>query len=202
MKRLTTLLFSVCLAASLITHGNATNINHQTIADSSAAALYSAGLFKGTGTAADGSPIFALDKIPTRNQGLIMFIRLLGKEEEALSDAWDIPFTDVSDFMRPYVGYGYAHGLTAGTTATTFSGKEILSANQYCAFILRALGYTSDQDFTVRNASEFGSSIGLVWEEFRSGPESFTRGDLAIISYSALRFKAPILSFTKFMRIF
>ena len=66
-----------------------------TKATHAADALYELGLFKGTGTNADGTPIFDLDKTPTRNQAVIMLVRLLGKEEEALSGTWELPFTDV-----------------------------------------------------------------------------------------------------------
>ena len=74
-------------------------------ATKAAEALYELGLFKGTGTNPDGTPIFDLDKTPTRNQAIIMLVRLLGKEEEAKAGTWDIPFTDVSDAMRSYIGY-------------------------------------------------------------------------------------------------
>ena len=69
---------------------------------SSAEALHDLGLFQGTGTNADGTPIYDLDKTPTRNQALIMLVRLLGKEAEAKAGAWDIPFTDVSEGMKPW----------------------------------------------------------------------------------------------------
>ena len=54
-------------------------------ATEAAEALYELGLFRGTGTNEDGTPIFDLDKTPTRNQAVIMLVRLLGKEEEALA---------------------------------------------------------------------------------------------------------------------
>ena len=43
--------------------------------------LYELGLFKGTGTNPDGTPIYDLGKTPTRNQAIIMLVRLLGKED-------------------------------------------------------------------------------------------------------------------------
>ena len=90
--------------------------------------LYELGLFKGTGTNPDGTPIYDLGKTPTRNQAIIMLVRLLGKEDEAKAGAWDIPFTDVSDAMRPYIGYAYANGLTNGYTATTYNGGAPIKA--------------------------------------------------------------------------
>ena len=72
--------------------------------------LYELGLFKGTGTNPDGTPIYDLGKTPTRNQAIIMLVRLLGKEDEAKAGTWDIPFTDVSDAMRPYIEYAVRDG--------------------------------------------------------------------------------------------
>ena len=95
-----------------------------------AEALYELGLFKGTGTNSDGTPIFDLDKTPTRNQAIIMLVRLLGKEEEAKAGTWKIPFTNVADAMRPYIGYAYTNGLTNGYTATTYCGGNPIRANQ------------------------------------------------------------------------
>lgn len=147
--------------------------------------LYELDLFRGTGINADGSPIFSLDRTPTRNQAIIMLVRLLGKEAEALSGSWDIPFTDVSDSMRPYVGYAYAHKLTGGTTATTFSGSAPVKANQYITFVLRALGYESGRDFQVSTAWTLSDQLGITAGQYRAGT-AFTRGGVADISWGAL----------------
>ena len=117
-----------------------------------------------------------------------MLVRLLGKEEEARSGSWEIPFTDVDPASTsfPYIGYAYANGLTNGTSATTYSGSNSIRYNQYLTFVLRALGYTSGSDFTVSGAAAFADSVGLTHGEYAAGVETFTRGDVAKISYSAL----------------
>ena len=150
---------------------------------SSAEALHDLGLFQGTGTNADGTPIYDLDKTPSRNQTLIMLVRLLGKEAEAKSGTWDIPFTDVSAEMKPYVGYAYANGLTTGYTAESFRGGQKVSGNQYVSFLLRALGYESGKDFEVAKATELSDKIGLTAGQSLAG---FTRGDVAQLSAAAL----------------
>jgi len=107
--------------------------------------LYSLGLFQGTGINTDGTPIYDLDRAPTRHEAVTMLVRLLGKESEALSGTWSTPFTDVADWAKPYVGY--ANNLTTGTSETTFSGNNTVTATQYITFVLRALGYSSETDF-------------------------------------------------------
>ena len=151
----------------------------------SAETLHELGLFQGTGTNADGTPIYDLEKVPTRNQALIMLIRLLGKEEEAKAGTWEIPFTDVSEGMRPYVGYAYANGLTKGYSAEKFGGGQAAKDNQYIAFLLRALGYESGTDFTVSRASELSDALNITSGQYQQGMK-FTRGDVAQLSVSAL----------------
>ena len=96
-KRLLCMILTLVLIFSLIPSATAASDESTAAAE----ALYELGRFKGTGTNPDGTPIFDLDKTPTRNQAIIMLVRLLGKEDEAKAGTWDIPFTDVSDAMRP-----------------------------------------------------------------------------------------------------
>ena len=181
MKKLFPLLLAVLTALCL--GGSALALDVEDPYLSSAEALHELGLFQGTGTNADGTPIYDLDKTPSRNQALIMLVRLLGKEAEAKNGAWDIPFTDVSAEMKPYVGYAYANGLTKGYTAESFRGTQRIPGNQYVSFLLRALGYESGKDFEVAKATELSDKIGLTAGQSLAG---FTRGDVAQLSAAAL----------------
>ena len=78
-KRLSCIILTLVMIISLVPFAAAASDE----ATEAAEALYELGLFKGTGTNPDGTPIFDLDKTPTRNQAIIMLVRLLGKEEEA-----------------------------------------------------------------------------------------------------------------------
>ena len=178
-KRIFSVLLATLLFCSIVPYATAAS------GEGAAETLYALGLFKGTGTNADGTPIFDVDKTPTRNQALIMLVRLLGKEDEALAGTWEIPFTDVSESMRPYVGYAYNNGLTNGTSATTYSGSKPINSTQYIVFVLRALGYEDGVDFQWSNAWQFASDIRLNREDY-TGSSQLTRGDLAIISEGAL----------------
>lgn len=73
-------------------------------------ALFSLGLFLGTGTT------YALDHELTREQGITILVRTLGKDEEALSGNYSHPFTDVSEWADGYVGYCYTNNITNGTS--------------------------------------------------------------------------------------
>ena len=183
MKRVLSALLAVCLLLAMIPAAYAA----QTEATEAADTLYALGLFKGTGTDADGKPIFDLDRAPTRAEAVTMLVRLLGKEAEAKSGSWTTPFTDVANWAKPYVGYAYANGLTTGVGKGLFGGGRPVTAAQYLTFVLRALGYESGTDFSWDTAWEFADQIGLSEGRYSAGTTIFTRGDAAIVSLAALR---------------
>lgn len=149
--------------------------------------LYDLGLFKGSGTLADGSPDFALDRSLTRQEAVVMLVRLLGKEQEALEGNWSLPFDDVAQWAAPYVGYAYEKGLTNGISSTKFGGAQAVTATQYLTFVLRALHYDSSKHFAWNAAWEKSDEIGLTNGEYSSANnEAFDRGDAAYISRQAL----------------
>ena len=182
MKKILALMLSFVLVISMAPCAFAASNEAVVAADT----LYDLGLFNGTGIDKNGKPIYDLDSIPTRNQAVTMLVRLLGKSDEAVSGNWSIPFTDVAEWAKPYVGYAYANGLTAGTSVTTYSGNQPTTANQYLTFVLRALGYKSGTDFEYSKACEFSDKIGLTDGRYNGNTTSFTRADIAIISCRAL----------------
>lgn len=185
-KRLISLILTVTMVFSLFFYLPTLPASAaSTTAISRAGSLYTLGLFKGTGTNADGSPIFDLDKPATRAQAVVMLVRLLGKEGEAKSSNLSVPFTDVEDWAKPYIGYAYVKGLSNGTSSTTFGSEDYVTVSQFLTLVLRALGYSSSTDFQWDKAYVFSDSIGLTNGNYNSSSE-FLRADAALISYSAL----------------
>ena len=180
MKKLISILLAVVLVFALTSVAFAADAEETTAAD----ILNALGLFIGTGTDAEGKPIYDLDRAPNRMEAVTMLVRLLGKEEEANAGTWEIPFTDVKDWAKPYVGYAYANGLTNGY-GRTFGGTDPVTATQYLTFILRALGYSSDSDFRWDAAWELTNELGITAGEYDAAA-SFDRGDVVMTSCSAL----------------
>ena len=148
--------------------------------------LVSLHLFRGT---ANG---YNLEAAPTRLQGLIMLVRLLGLEEEALACKDPNPFTDVMGTGDRYAAYAYANGLTKGTGAAAFTPSRALSAPNYVTFLLRALGYDDSQgDFTPSRALTKAAGISLMTQSAASALSgaAMDRGDLVDLSYAALTCK-------------
>lgn len=184
-KRILASMLCLAMSLSLVTVGAFAADEATAAAD----ALYELGLFSGTGTNEDGSPIYDLDRTPTRNEAVTMLVRLLGKEDEAKAGSWETPFTDVDEWAKPYVGYAYANKLTTGTSDSTFGGTATVSPSQYLTFVLRALGYESGTDFQWDKAWKLSDELGITHGEY--GPDSaFSRGDVALISHGSL--SAPL----------
>lgn len=146
-------------------------------------ALKSLGIFQGD---ADG---FGLDSRPTRLEGFVVLVRLLGEESAAKTGSYSHPFTDVPAWGRGYVGYGYRNGLTRGVGGARFGAAQSLTAVDYCTWLLRALGYSESKgDFTLQSAVSRAQALGLAngTQAARWTGGVFTRGDLVELSYVAL----------------
>lgn len=151
---------------------------------SMAQALQTMGLFQGTGTG------FSLESGATRAQGLVMFLRILGLEQQALSYTGTIPFTDVpqSHWAYRYVAYAYNKGLTSGTAATRFSPDAAITCQHYATFLLRALHFAEGTDFTYATAIADSSKLGLFSQaEMNSlSKGGFQRFKMVYLSYYGL----------------
>lgn len=145
------------------------------------------GVFKGTGSG------FELDREPTRLEGLIMLIRLLGKETQANQLSKEpCVFTDVPDWGRGYVNYAYKNGLTKGVASDRFGTQDKMNGKSYMTFLLRSLGYSDSEnikDFTWSNSIEYAKSIGLLEDElyFKIVSNTFIRDYIAKSSYNTLQ---------------
>ena len=182
-RRLDCLLLTLLMMVSLVPMSRASDTGSQ----EAAAALYELGLFLGTGTDANGKPIFELGRIMNRNEAVTMLVRLLGKIDEAKSGRWDTPFTDLAEWVEPIVGYAYENGLTSGQSSDCFGGYASVTASQYITFVLRALGYRSGVDFQWDAAWELSDRLGITNGNYNRGNNGdFTRGDAAVVSYAAL----------------
>ena len=148
--------------------------------------LYQLGLISGTGTDAAGQPLFELDRAPTRSEAITVLVKLLGKADEASKGGWQMPFTDVPDWAKNFVGYAYENGLTSGTSATTFGGDDPVTAAQYITFVLKALGYSATEDFAWNKAWELSDQLGVTDGRYDASTATFLRGDVFLISEAAL----------------
>ena len=149
--------------------------------NSTADALNAMGLFKGDSSG------YALERTATRTEALVMFIRLLGEEDEALAYTGTHPFTDVDTWANSYVAYAYSKGYTKGISDTLFGATNPVAAADYMTFLMRALGYAENTDFTWKTAVNDAVALGIINSvEADTITGSFLRCHVAYISYYAL----------------
>jgi len=143
-------------------------------------------LFRGAGEYAG----YNLEAGVSRAQGLVMFLRLLGLEDEALAYTGPCPFTDVpaDHWARTCIAYAYDRGLTEGTGSKRFTPDGALTCQQYATFLLRALHYAEGEDFAYQTAVSDLTRLGLLsaGEAASLSAGTFARYQMVYLSYCAL----------------
>lgn len=161
--------------------------------NAAAAALKTLHLFQGSFTGYGQG--FDLEAAPTRLQALIMFIRVLGEEQQALAWTGTTPFTDIQrgSQAEKYVGYAYAMGYTNGYSATSFRPAGAVNAYQYTEFVLRAMGYSSAANTNLADTLTRARDCGVLTEGEVAmlQRDPFLRAELAYLSYYALEAVLP-----------
>lgn len=147
-------------------------------------ALHTLGLFSGT------SKGYELERTATRLEGIVMLIRLLGKEQQAIAFQGKHPFTDVPDWANSYVAYAYQNGYTSGVDASTFGATMNLRYLDYMTFLLRALGHSdTGGDFSWSTADQTAVDVGIQTAQERQNilnTGKFLRDHVAYTSYRTL----------------
>ena len=105
-----------------------------------------------------------LERTANRMEGAAMLVRLLGAEQEALTVQSSHPFTDVSPWASPYIGYLYENGLTNGIGNNLYGSNLPINEKAYLTFLLRALGYSDKNglDFTWDTVEQTARQTGLL----------------------------------------
>ena len=166
------------------------SVDYNALAD----ALFEMGLFQGNGTTYGSG--YDLENPTTRIMGVVMFLRLIGEEQAALSSTAVNPFVDTPAWCDRYVAYAFEKGYTNGvgespSGALYFAPDRQISAEEYVTLILRALGYTDSgaaPDFTWDTAVSRAVSWGLLssGEQAMLSQSQFLRAQVVYLSYFAL----------------
>ena len=142
-------------------------------------------MLKGSGNS------YGLDKTPTRMEGIVILIRLLGKEAEA-QEMKSLPcqFTDVPDWAKGYANYAYAQNISKGVSDTLFGTTNPMNAKQVNTLLLRAIGYDDTQgDFTWNRSVDKAAELQILPQDMAdqySFNQSYTKKDLIETSFCYL----------------
>ena len=148
-------------------------------------ALFAMTLFQGDDTGYGSG--YALERTATRLEGLIMFLRLIGEEDKALAYTGGHPFTDVPNWASCYAAYAYEHGYTEGISETLFGTNDVLTPQHYATFLLRALGYVEQTDFSWLTSVEDLRTLDVITQgEQELFLSRFTRAQVVYLSYVSL----------------
>jgi len=176
VKAILLLMLTIVMIIVMLLPAYTADIN---VAEKKAHVLKKLGLFKGV-----SETDFDLDRAPTRVEAMVMMIRTLGKEAEALEMGGKHPFTDVPDWADKYIGYAYEKGLTKGVSATSF-GTDNASSDMYLTFVLRALGYNdSAGDFSWDAPDLLAKAVGILPDDVDT--VNFLRSDVVLVSWASL----------------
>ncbi len=149
---------------------------------SRAQALSALGLFKG------GTTGFELTRVATRAEALVMFLRILGLENEAQMTTAGNPFEDVPAWAACYAAYAYDQGLVQGRGTGIYDADTQVTVQDYLTFLLRSLGYREGTDFQWATALDDAVKLGLLntSESFFLLQGSFTRAQMVYLSWQVL----------------
>ena len=171
-KKLVSLLLTLILLLSLIPSASAASGDRQRHAD----ALATLGIVQ------VNDSDYRLTTPASRAHVAVLLSRLSDQQPAYIAGK----FTDVPAWCKTEVEFAAAQGWINGTSSTAFSPNLTISANAWCAMLLRMLGYQDGKgDFTISEAASFAYHIGLTSQKY-SG--LLTRGDVFDILYDALTF--------------
>ena len=164
-----------------------------------AAALQAMGVVRGSNISYGSG--YELERQPNRVEGLIMFLRLTGQEEAALSYTGPCPFNDVPSWCESYVAYAADRGYVEGYGDGRYGTKDPMTGKQFIALLLRILEYSeegSTPDFTYNTAISSAKALGVITagEEQLLSSGTFLRAQMLYFSYYALEAKAKGSSVT------
>lgn len=191
-KKLLSLLLALTMVLSTVT---TTFAGAMAPMGSDAETISAIGVLKGD--TADGVTEEYLAKETTRIQAAIMYLRLQGKEKEALAFTGTANFKDAGTMAwaggKAVMAYLKANPQLGwiGSETGDFNPSEKVTVKQYYKVMLEALGYrqttsTITGDFEWKNVMSFAKSKGL---DNLTDDINFTNNDLAIATVEALKAK-------------
>jgi len=114
----------------------------------------------------DGSD-YNLDGQLKRSEAATFIVRLLGKENEVLSNKTKYVktgFADVAEdaWYAPYIGYCAQNKIVNGVGDGTYRPNDFVSEKAFVKMALGAMGYVQDTDFAWASVYKYGYEKGLL----------------------------------------
>lgn len=150
--------------------------------------LVQSGLIKGSGQGVNEQ---YWNTGATKIQGALLYLRLMGLDQEALSYAGDITFEDAKQAgkqLEPVVGYLKNHPYLGwiGSNDNRFEPQAPLTAEEYARILLKALRNEEGIDYATGSAVAFAVKNGITSLD---GAKKLTNRQMAEAAAQALQSK-------------
>jgi len=114
----------------------------------------------------EGDRVIQLNEVPTRSDGIIMAVKLLGDEDAALTGVYPSLYTGVPEYAKPYVDYASVVGILNPVTKESKWDDGDLSYEEWLRFLIRCLGYKvsdgSDKDSIETDRLAYSQDISMA----------------------------------------
>ena len=176
MKRVLSLVLALVMVLGMIPMGFAAD---QTAGE----VLKGYGIIKGYD---DGS--LGEDRHINRAEMMVVIARMMGKGAEAEKFALPSTFTDLEGFgwAAPWIAYAELQEWTAGVGGGKFNPAGEVTLQEASVFMLKALGYVADVDFTWANAVEVATAKNLLAGVSVAHTTAVKRGELFTVMINTL----------------
>lgn len=122
-----------------------------------------------------------------REHALVVLTRLMGQEDEAQKFDGKVKFTDIEyDYYKPFAAYAVEKGWLTGRSETEFGFGDEISADEFYALVLRALGHTEYKGEKFKEVAGKAIEIGLTKDASKTADEKLSRGDAFVVMKNAL----------------
>ena len=147
------------------------------------------------GESLGGSPCFSPDRTVSRGEFVTMLVRTLNLPTDP--DLTETGYTDVPDWLKPYLAAAIRSGLTTGLTTTDGFGPDLpVTAEEAAAMLCSAL-QLEPQEQTVLSSPE-GEAFTPVEVALQNGfdlipGQTLTRSDCASLLYQTSQYREGLV---------
>lgn len=147
------------------------------------------------GESLGGSPCFSPDRTVTRGEFVTMLVKTLNLPTDP--DLTETGYTDVPDWLKPYLAAAIRSGLTTGLTTTDGFGPDLsVTAEEAAAMLCSAL-QLEPQEQTVLSSPE-GEAFTPVEVALQNGfdlipGQTLTRSDCASLLYQTSQYREGLV---------
>lgn len=187
LKKLLAVIVAICILASFTVPAFAADSFKN---ETKAQKLYDLKLFSGTSTS---GLVANLGGSLTREQGMMLLVRLLGYEKAAtdMTDADTIlakysDYAKVSSYAKKHVAYAIKMELVKGTTTTTIGPGSDFTGDMMAAVILRELGF-KDVEYTKSTATLAEKKVLTAEDATKFATKALIRDDAVGMMFDSLQ---------------